>query len=450
MTIQLTKGERFNLVKEAPDLKQIEVGLGWKVSDRSQQYDLDVSVFMLGADGKIPDEKYFVFYNNSESLDGSVKHSGDNKNADKEGNNQKFYIDLTKISPAIEEMLFVVTIDEAKTKNQRFSQIENAFIKLSDRSTNKELVRYDLKESFDRETAVEFGRFYKKSGEWRFQAVGTGYNAGLQTFVDKYYVEKDGGRSKVEPPPPPAPTPTPPPETSAKSRIDLLKKKVDLTLEDKKLTTVKARVGIVVDISGSMDIVYKNGTLQKVLERLLAVASRLDNNGKLDVWVFNEICQRLPAVTEDNFEDYANREILPTFGKVGNGRYDNYAPFMLDIMQKYLKEEPAKFPNFIVVVGDGGCSDASKTETALKAASKYPIFWQFIGIPIPSQDWMVSEIKSDFELLKYLDRMEGRVVDNANFFEVSNIDAISDEELYDRLLNEFPLWLKDAIIKGIF
>jgi hypothetical protein len=180
------------------------------------------------------------------------------------------------------------------------------------------------------------------------------------------------------------------------------------------------------------------------------VATRLDENGKLDVWVFNEICQRLPAVTEDNFEDYANREVLPTFGKVGNGRYDNYAPFMLDVMQKYLKEEPAKFPNLIVVVGDGGCSDSSKAETALKAASKYPIFWQFIGIPLPPQGQTVFEVKSDFELLKYLDIMEGRVTDNANFFEVKDIDAISDEELYDRLLNEFPLWLKDAIIKGIF
>jgi hypothetical protein len=198
-----------------------------------------------------------------------------------------------------------------------------------------------------------------------------------------------------------------------------------------------------------MDVVYKNRTLQKVLERLLAVATRLDENGKLDVWVFNEICQRLPAVTEDNFEDYANREIMPTFGKVGNGKSDNYAPFMLDVMQKYLKEEPAKFPNLIVVVGDGGCTDPSKAELALKAASKYPIFWQFIGIPL-GEGSRVYQIKSKFDFLKYLDTMEGRVVDNANFFEVKNIDAISDEELYDRLLNEFPLWLKDAIIKGIF
>jgi len=428
MTIQLTKGERFNLAKEAPQVKQIEVALGWRVS---QQYDLDASVFMLGADGKIPDEKYFVFYNNLESLDGSVGYSVKN-------NNPSFSIDFNKVSPVVEEMLFVVTIHEGKTRKQHFSQVENAFIKLSDRSTKTELAKYELKETFDRETAVEFGRFYKKNNEWRFQAVAAGYNAGLQSFVDKYYVEQEKQKQpetlKVAPPPA---------ETSAKSRIDLLKTKVDLTLEDKKLTTVKARLGIVVDISGSMDVVYKNGTLQKVLERLLAVATRLDDNGKLDVWVFNEICQRLPAVTEENFEDYANREVLPTFGKVGNGKSDNYAPFMLDVMQKYLKEEPAKFPNFIVVVGDGGCTDSSKAEMALKAASKYPIFWQFVGVPLPSQS-------SNFEFLKSLDTMEGRATDNANFFEVKDIDAMSDEELYDRLLNEFPIWLKDAIINGIF
>ena len=235
MTIQLTKGERFNLAKEAPQVKQIEVALGWRVS---QQYDLDASVFMLGADGKIPDEKYFVFYNNLESLDGSVGYSVKN-------NNPSFSIDLTKVSPVVEEMLFVVTIHDAKTRKQNFSQVENAFIKLSDRSTNTELARYELKESFDRETAVEFGRFYKKNNEWRFQAVAAGYNAGLQSFVDKYYVEQEKQKQpetlKVAPPPP---------ETSAKSRIDLLKTKVDLTLEEKKLTTVKARVGIVIDMDG--------------------------------------------------------------------------------------------------------------------------------------------------------------------------------------------------------
>ncbi|MEG3976777.1 pentapeptide repeat-containing protein [Microcoleus sp. herbarium8] len=189
MSIELTKGDRFNLSKEAPDFKKVAIALGWQVSQTAQNCDIDASVFMLGADGRIPDEKYFVFYNNLTSPDGAVRHSGDSRNGQIEGDDETVYLDLSKINSAIQEIVFVVTIHEGQVKNQSFSQVTNAFIRLYNSETGNELVRYNLNQIFSQETALEFGRLYRKNGEWRFHAVGQGYNAGLQSFVDKYHVE---------------------------------------------------------------------------------------------------------------------------------------------------------------------------------------------------------------------------------------------------------------------
>ncbi|MEG3928962.1 MULTISPECIES: pentapeptide repeat-containing protein [unclassified Microcoleus] len=189
MSIELTKGDRFNLSKETPDFSKIAIALGWQVSQTAQNCDIDASVFMLGADGRIPDEKYFVFYNNLTSPDGAVRHSGDSATGQIDGDDETVYVDLSKINSAIQEIVFIVTLHEGQEKNQSFSQVTNAFIRLYNSENLSELVRYNLNQIFSQETALEFGRLYKKNGEWRFQAVGQGYNAGLQSFVDKYYVE---------------------------------------------------------------------------------------------------------------------------------------------------------------------------------------------------------------------------------------------------------------------
>ncbi len=189
MEIELSKGGRFNLSKEAPNLRKVAIGLGWQVNQAGQSYDIDASVFMLGADGKIPNDKYFVFYNNLHSFDESLKHSGDNRTGEGNGDDETIYVDLAKVNPAIQEIVFVVTIHEGQEKNQNFSQIKNAFIKIYNHESKNSLARYNLREAFSQETALEFGRLYKKENEWRFQAVGEGYSSGLQSFVDKYIAE---------------------------------------------------------------------------------------------------------------------------------------------------------------------------------------------------------------------------------------------------------------------
>lgn len=214
-----------------------------------------------------------------------------------------------------------------------------------------------------------------------------------------------------------------------------MKKTAGIVLEKKKLTGVVARVGLVLDISGSMRNLYKNGTVQKVVERILAVASQFDDDGMLDVWVYDNEFSRLPSVTERDFADYVNARILSNDAIHKFGRNDE-PPVMYDVMNKYLKEDPSIDPAFIVFINDGGCKSTIKKPVV--SSSDKPIFWQFVGVG-----------DSTFKVLENLDTMEGRFIDNANFFHVQDIDAMKDEQLYDRLLNEFPDWIREAKEKKI-
>jgi tellurium resistance protein TerD len=188
MTINLSKGERVSLSKEAPGLKKAGVGLGWdtNASDTGAAFDLDVSVFMIGSNGKVPNEQYFIFYNNLKSPDGSVESLGDDRTGEGGGDDETVFVELNTVDPNIQEIVFVVTIYEAENRRQNFGQVRNSYIRIYNNETDVEITRYDLEEDFSRETAIEIGRLYRKDGEWRFQAVGQGYNSGLETFVQQY------------------------------------------------------------------------------------------------------------------------------------------------------------------------------------------------------------------------------------------------------------------------
>lgn len=182
MAINLEKGQRQSI-----DAPKFTVGLGWdsNSSNTGSSFDVDASVFLVGANGKIPNDNHFVYYNNLKSPDGAVTHAGDNLTGDGDGDDEKIQIDLSVISPDVHEISFVVTIHQADTKRQNFGQIRNSFIRILDQ-TNTELVKYELDEDFSIETAVEFGRIYKRSNEWKFEAVGIGMKGGLQDYLNKY------------------------------------------------------------------------------------------------------------------------------------------------------------------------------------------------------------------------------------------------------------------------
>ncbi|MFD2907577.1 TerD family protein [Flavobacterium ardleyense] len=182
MAINLEKGQRQSIA--AP---QFTVGLGWDSNSSStgEDFDLDASVFLVGSNGKISSESHFIYYNNLKSPDGAVMHSGDNLSGAGDGDDEKIIIDLSKIASDVVEICFVVTIHHADTRRQNFGQVRNSFIRIVDQS-NVELVKYELDEDFSIETAVEFGRLYKRNEEWKFEAVGIGMKGGLQDYLNKY------------------------------------------------------------------------------------------------------------------------------------------------------------------------------------------------------------------------------------------------------------------------
>jgi tellurium resistance protein TerD len=182
MAINLEKGQRQSI-----DAPKFTVGLGWDSNSSStgEGFDLDASVFLVGANGKIPNDNHFVYYNNLKSPDGAVIHTGDNLTGEGDGDDEKIQIDLSTISPDVNEISFVVTIHHADPKRQNFGQIRNSYIRILDQ-TNTELVKYELDEDFSIETAVEFGRIYKRNNEWKFEAVGIGMKGGLQDYLNKF------------------------------------------------------------------------------------------------------------------------------------------------------------------------------------------------------------------------------------------------------------------------
>ena len=188
MAVNLTKGGRISLNKEAPGLKKILIGLGWdtNASDTGADFDLDASVFLLDSNAKVANEKDFVFYNNLSSSDGSVVHTGDNRTGEGDGDDESIKADLSKIASSIKEIAIVVTIHEAAQRKQNFGMVRNAFIRLVNDETNTEIVRYDLEEDYSTETGLLFGRLYFKDNEWKFSAVGTGYKEGLDGFCKQF------------------------------------------------------------------------------------------------------------------------------------------------------------------------------------------------------------------------------------------------------------------------
>ncbi len=184
--INLEKGQRIAIEKS---LSMVGVGLGWDPNTGSgEDFDLDASAFMLGGNGKTPKDEYFVFYNNQKSPDGSVESSGDDLtggNSDG-GDDETLTVDLTKVDSSIQEIVFTATIHKAAERRQNFGQVRNSYIRIYNAQTNEEIARYDLDEDFSVETAVEFGRLYRRNSEWKFEAIGNGSKGGLEALVNKF------------------------------------------------------------------------------------------------------------------------------------------------------------------------------------------------------------------------------------------------------------------------
>lgn len=189
MAVSLSKGGNVNLSKESPGLSKILVGLGWapRATDGAA-FDLDASAFMVKSDGKVRGDNDFIFYNNLVSTDGSLKHNGDNRTGAGDGDDETLSIDLAKVPSDIDKIAFTVTIHEADVRSQNFGSVDKAYIRVVNEANGTEIARYDLTEDSSTVTSMIFGEIYRAGEEWKFKAIGQGFNQGLGALAKNYGV----------------------------------------------------------------------------------------------------------------------------------------------------------------------------------------------------------------------------------------------------------------------
>ena len=193
MAISLTKGQKVDLTKSNPGLKNVLVGLGWDINrfDSGSDFDLDASAFLVQENGKVSGDQDFIVYSNLEHPSGAVVHLGDNRTGAGDGDDEQITVDLSKVPENIARIAFTVTIYDAESRRQNFGQVANAFIRLVNADTDEEIVRYDLGEDFSIETAMVVGELYRHNGEWKFNAIGSGYQGGLAALCANYGIDAE-------------------------------------------------------------------------------------------------------------------------------------------------------------------------------------------------------------------------------------------------------------------
>ena len=191
MPINLQKGQKVDLTKGNPGLSKLLVGLGWDTNryDGGTSFDLDTAAFLLGEHGQVTVQEDFIFYSNLKHASGAVEHMGDNLTGQGEGDDEQIIIDLSLVPANIHKIAFTVTIYDADVRRQNFGQVSNSYIRIMDEATGVELIRYDLGEDFSIETAIVVGELYKNNGEWKFNAIGSGFQGGLAALCANFGIE---------------------------------------------------------------------------------------------------------------------------------------------------------------------------------------------------------------------------------------------------------------------
>ena len=417
---QFSRGQKQKLADLTPSLQ-----LRAQISAQAPGLTFDFSCFGVDANDKLSDDRYFVFYNQKQSPGGELKLEGEGK----------FALDLSRLPSTIKKLVFVATIDGAGT----MANLQSGAFSLQ--SNGSEVARFEFKGAdFASEKAIIVAEIYFKD-VWRFAAVGQGFAGGLDALLKHF-----GGQTTEEASPAPAVAPAPAPKISLDKdeqlRVKLeksapqlvnLSKTLAVSLKKKGLSDTLARVALVLDASGSMTAQYQKGNVQGVVDRVATLAMRLDDDGELDTWGFASRHAQLPSVTLDNVNGYVaeitkKHSMMSIIGNLGVS--NNEPPVMREILNFY---RTSTLPAFVVFISDGGVGSSEDIKKILIEASNFPIFWQFVGLG-----------GSSYGILKDLDTMRGRTVDNANFFQIDDWNRVSDADLYNRLLNEFPKWLRDA------
>lgn len=438
---QLTRGERLPLAALAPD-GVLQAGL------TAQGLALDFACFALDAGGKLADERYMTFFNQPATPCGGVSLGGASTG------DSGFSFRLASLPGWVERVSIVASLDGAAS----MSQLQGGCLALF--AGPGEIARFTFSgRDFASEKAVMLGDLYRKDGQWRFMAVGQGFNGGLDALVRHF------GGSVADDAPAAAPSPAPRAaavdleKKIAQSAPQLVKlvKSAAVSLEKAGLAQHTAKVCLVLDISGSMGALYRKGLVQQFAERILALGCRFDDDGEIDVFLFGRNVHQGAPMGLSNWSDYI-AQIIHKHPLEGDTRY---GAAIEAVRRHYFPDGgggertsavKGDVPVYVMFVTDGSTSDKPLTERQLRWASKEPIFWQFMGIGKGRKSKskaLLDFADSDFPFLEKLDELDGRLIDNADFFSVSSPDEHSDAVLFDLLMNEYPGWVEQARGQGL-
>ncbi|MBL1265465.1 VWA domain-containing protein [Methylomicrobium sp. RS1] len=418
--MDISKGQRLPLsLLFAGASQTVQVGLNISGLEAA----VDFACFGLDTQQKLSDDRYMVFYNQPKTPCGGVEL------AVPAGDRTGFLCRLDSLPASIDRLVFTAAIDG----NGTMRQIRSGHLRFL--QNGQEGARFAFTgPDFQDEKALMLGELYRKDGAWRFCATGQGFNGGLAALV-RHFGGEVAEDVPAAPPVPPAQTLSLEKKMAAGSpKLVELAKKATVSLAKYRLDATIARVGLVLDASGSMSGQYSKGRVQEVIERLLPLAVHFDDDGELDVWAFSRKVLALPPATLANYADYVN-SAERGWRNWGMMSINNEPAVIEQVIEHY---RGTRLPVLVIFVSDGGVSRNKEIKDLLIHAASLPIFWQFVGIG-----------GRQYGILEKLDTMAGRIVDNCGFFALDDLHSISEQALYDRLLGEFPQWLEAAKIKGI-
>lgn len=382
--------------------------------------EYDFCCFGVDGNGKLSDDRYMIFYNQKMSPKGEISVEDIPDGA-------RYTLKLSAVPDFINRLVFTVSIDGNKTMGEMNSLETKVY-----QSGAKDIEMILGGNDFSNEKAVIVMEIYRKD-VWRIGFVASGFDGGLSALL-KYF----GGEEVVNEPVQ-EPIVAEPVKVSLEKKMEKapelvsLVKPLVLELKKKNLETTVARVGLVLDISGSMVPRFKNGTVQSIVNKTLPLAVQFDDDGELDFWFYGTTARKMDSVNLKNYTTAVPEDWKHLMLNLG-GR--NNEPIVMRMVVDEYKD--TKIPAYVLFITDGGVNQKREIQNIITEASHLPIFWQFVGVG-----------GKNYGILEKLDTMTGRYVDNAGFFALDDFKKVSNEELYARLLEEFPSWLEEIKKKGM-
>ncbi|QZI72211.1 VWA domain-containing protein [Pseudomonas protegens] len=420
--MQITQGQRLPLSSIG-----ISDHLTVSVSIKSSNV-IDVACFGLDQQSKLSDDRFMVFFNQTTAPADAIRLIGSGQ----------FEINLSALPATIDRLVFTAAIDGSGA----MKDISSSRFVVSGPGAPSAATCEFAGGTFTVEKAIMVVDIYRKGGEWRMLANLQGFKEGLSALVRHF-----GGEVSDEPATA-APAPAAPPLVQATFSLEKkvaaqapallsLAKKAQISLEKNNLTKVRAKLAFVLDVSGSMNGQYSRGRVQEAMNRLMPLAVAFDDDGELDMFGFGAKPVQLSPATLSNYSDYIDTE-QGGWRKWDVGQRINDEPKAMRMVMDFYNRSGGSEPVYIIFLSDGGVHKNREITQLMMEASGRPFFWQFVGLG-----------GHGYGILERLDDMAGRVVDNCSFFAVDDLHDLTEDALYDKLMKEFPGWLKEAKAKGI-